>query len=76
MQLNSPLILEMFMKSSDLPIESVALLNKTTDAQELKAFNHQRAMRGLQPVSQQEYDELTFKVGAIWHKALTANTIH
>ena len=64
------------MKSSDLPIESVALLNKTTNAQELKAFNRQRAMRGLQPVSQQEYDELTLKVGAIWHKAFTENTIH
>lgn len=63
------------MKSSDLPRVSVALLNKTADAQELKAFNSQRAMRGLQPVTQQEYDELTLKVGTIWHKAL-ATTLH
>ena len=75
-QLRNPLILEMFMKSSDLPIASVALLNKTSDVQELKAFNSQRAMRGLQPVSQQEYDELTLKVGAIWHKAFADKTIH
>ena len=64
------------MKSSDLPRESFALLSTTSDVQELKAFNSQRAMRGLQPVTQQEYDELTLKVGSIWHNAFTATTIH
>lgn len=64
------------MKSSDLPRDTVAMLNSSNDAQELQKFNSHRACRGLLPVTQQEYDELTFKVGTIWSKALSATTVH
>ena len=64
------------MKSSDLPRDTVSVLNFSNDAQELQRFNSHRASRGLQPVTQAEYNELTYKVGTIWSKALSATTIH
>lgn len=64
------------MKSSDLPKKSVSLLQSSNDAQELKAFNQLRACRGLQPVTQEEYDELTMKIATIWHANAGEPTLH
>jgi hypothetical protein len=64
------------MKSSDLPKKSVSLLKSNNDAQELKAFNQLRACRGLQPVTQSEYDELTMKIATIWHANANEPTLH
>jgi len=63
------------MKSSDLPKNSMNRLNIGSNAAELKAFNQLRASRGLQPVTQEEYDELTMKVATIWH-AGQERTVH
>ncbi|MEI7531048.1 MAG: hypothetical protein WCK52_03870 [Betaproteobacteria bacterium] len=48
------------MKSSDLLVKLANVLGSNN--QELEVFNHRRTARGLQPVTQLEFDEMTVKV--------------
>lgn len=54
------------MKSSDLTTDAVLALRSLNDAEELKAFNSKRAARGLKPVTQEEFDELSLKITQMW----------
>lgn len=63
------------MKSSDLTKDTVIALKSINDAQELKAFNNKRAARGLQPVTQEEFDELSLKITQVWANQ-TATVVH
>ncbi len=63
------------MKSSDLTKDAVLALNSLNDAEELKAFNSKRAARGLKPVTQEEFDELSLKITQVWANQ-TATVVH
>jgi hypothetical protein len=68
--------MESRMKSSDLPRNSVNMLNATNSVQELDLFNRRRTARGQQPVTQEEYNELSYKVMGFGNVAHGEMTVH
>lgn len=65
------------MKTTDLSKDSFLALQSRSDIHELNEFNTRRTIRGLQPVTQDEYDELTLKVLTKWSaNDLNEQSIH
>ncbi|MCF8194433.1 MAG: hypothetical protein K9J38_00380 [Polynucleobacter sp.] len=52
------------------------MLNATNSVQELDLFNRRRTARGQQPVTQEEYNELSFKVMGFGNAAHGEMTVH
>jgi hypothetical protein len=52
------------------------MLNATNSVQELDLFNRRRTARGQQPVTQEEYNELSYKVMGFGNIAHGEMTVH
>jgi len=50
------------MKSNDLSKRVIQTVHSVSDKQELEVFNRRRTIRGLLPVTQEEFNELLMKV--------------